>query len=177
MAPLPEEEVELRERYVQRHAHAADALNYPDSFAFYRMAVDDVFFVGGYGVVSQWVDANDFAHAEADPLAFDAPQIVKGINEGKGDELRRLCNVFLGVVADRCVMTSLDRLGFDLRVWDEEGVIREYRVAFREVVANRFDVQSALVKAFQEAWERENGYDETWAGEDTRQTVLYYSPL
>lgn len=58
-------------------------------------------------------------------------------------------------------MKSLGRLGFDLRVREKDAVIAEYRVPFREVVQTRFDVQSALIKAFQEAWERENGYDET----------------
>lgn len=177
IAPLPEEEGEMRDLYVERHAHAADALKYPDSFHFYRMDVLDVFYVGGYGVVSQWVDAAEFSEGEPDPLAFDAPEIVASINEGKEEDLKRLCKVFLeleGVTS--CTMTSLDRLGFDLRVRDKDSVISEYRVAFREVVQNRFDVQSALVKAFQEAWERENGYDETWVGEDARPTVLYYAP-
>ena len=58
-------------------------------------------------------------------------------------------------------MKSLGRLSFDLRVREKDAVIAEYRVPFREVVQTRFDVQSALIKAFQEAWERENGYDET----------------
>lgn len=179
ISKLPTEEVEeLKESYIDIHAHAADALQYPDLFDFYRMDVEDVFFVGGYGVVSQWVDVNHFAQAEPDPLAFDAPGIVQSINADKGEDLRRLCKIFLNVDdVEKCTMTSLDRLGFDLRIWESSGEIREYRVAFREVVSNRFDVQSALVKAFQEAWERENGYDETWAGEDTRPTVLYYAPL
>lgn len=177
ITPLPEEEVEMRDLYVEKHVHAADALKYPDLFRFYRMEVLDVFYVGGYGVVSQWVDAGDFAQSEPDPLAFDAPGIVEGINENREEELKRLCKVFLELEdVGNCTMTSLDRLGFDLRVRDKNSAIREYRVGFREVVSNRFDVQSALVKAFQESWERENGYDETWVGEDARPTVLYYAP-
>lgn len=175
--PLAKKELDLRDQYVHTHPHAGDALDFLNVFEFYQMDVDDVFFVGGYGVVSQWVDAKEFADAQHDPLAFDAPEIVKAINEKKGEELKRLCAVYLGVEAERCVMMNLDRLGFDLRVRDADGLFKEYRVAFREKVSNRFDVQSALVKAFQEAWERENGYDETWAGEDRRPTVLYYSPL
>ena len=179
ISKLPADELEeLKESYIDIHAHAADALQYSDLFDFYRMEVEDVFFVGGYGVVSQWVDVSQFAQAEPDPLAFDAPDIIRSINSDKGDDLIRLCKIFLGVDdVQKCTMTSLDRLGFDLRIRENSGEIREYRVAFREVVSNRFDVQSALVKAFQEAWERENGYDETWAGEDTRPIVLTYAPL
>lgn len=175
---IPEDQLaEVKDAYIDIHAHAADALQYPDSFTFHRMNVDDVFFVGGYGVVSQWVEASEFASAEPDPIAFDAPDIMSSLNENKEADLKRLCKVFLDVPEPaRVKMASLDRLGFDLRVRDQAGEIREYRVGFREVVSNRFDVQSALVKAFQEAWERENGYDETWEGEDTRPTALYYSP-
>lgn len=142
------------------------------------MNIRDVFFVGGYGVISQWVDVDHFAQAEPDPLAHDSAEIVAHINSDKKDDLTRLCKIFLACPdVDSCKMTALDRLGFDLRIRDSAGAIREYRVAFRETVSNRFDVQSALVKAFQEAWERENGYDETWEGEDVRPTILYYAPL
>ncbi|KAI0567142.1 FMN binding protein [Gracilaria domingensis] len=177
IVPLPEDELEAsREAYIHIHSHAADALQYPDLFKFHRMNLRDVFFVAGYGVQSQWVNVGEFCAAEADPLAHDAPAIVRNLNESKTEDLRRLCKVFLGDPDPKvCKMTALDRLGFDMRVKDSAGAYREYRVAFREVVSNRFDVQSALIKAFQEAWERENGYDETWTGEDMRPTLLYYA--
>lgn len=172
----PGEELdELREQYIERHSHASDALVFPE-FSFYRMRIHDVFFVGGYGVVSQWVQVSDYEMAAPDPLAFDAPAIVSDLNARKTRDLKRLCKVFLQMDdVERCTMTGLDRLGFDLRVRDSKGEIKEYRVAFREVVSNRFDAQSALVKAFQEAWERENGFDETWEGENMRPTALYYA--
>jgi len=175
VAPLTgEDEAELRELYVDIHAHATEALRFADLFKFYRMRVDDVLFVSGYGVMSQWVDANDFAHALPDALAFEAPEIVKSINTNKQADLKRLCSVFLDVKnPSSCSMTGLDCLGFDLRVRDAHAEIDEFRVGFRESVGSRFYVQSALVKAFQEAWERENGFDETWEGEDTRPTILY----
>lgn len=165
---------DLKELYMETHTHANDALRYKDLFRFYRMQVDDVLFVSGYGVTSQWVTAKDFAGAQPDPLAFDAPGIVQTLNRNSELDLKRLCRVFLGVndVAT-CSITGLDRLGFDVRVKDERKETSEFRVGFREKVANRFDVQSALVKTFQEAWERENGFDETWEGEDTRPTILY----
>lgn len=165
---------ELEELFIETHKHANEALQFPDAFRFFRMDVDDVLYIAGYGVISQWVAAKEFAEAQPDPLAFDAPGIVARLNETKEADLRRLSRVFLGVEdVARCKMTTLDRLGFDLRVRDEKGKTKEYRVAFREDVTNRFDAQSALVKAFQEAWERENGFDETWEGEDTRATVVY----
>jgi heme iron utilization protein len=173
---------DVKDEYILAHAHAADALEYPDLFAFYRMSVHDVYFVGGFGVVAQWVDASDFAGANPDPLAFDAAEIVSEINSARGEELTRLCEVYLGLGGEEagghfsCKMTSLDRLGFDVRVRTDAGAtIREYRVAFRESVNNRFDCQSALVKAFQEAWERQNGMADAWLTEEARPTVMYYS--
>lgn len=167
---------EIRERYIDTHAHAEFALTFPDMFAFYKMEVDDVFYVGGFGVVAQWVSAEAFLGADPDPLCFDAPGIVKGLNEKKEDDMMRLCKIFLGVEGvTSCTLTGLDRLGFDLRVRDSAGAFQEYRVAFREKVENRFDVQSALVKTFQEAWEREMGYADNWADDDERPAIMYYS--
>lgn len=169
-----EEEDEIRERYIETHSHAAYALQYPDLFAFYKMHIDDVFFVGGFGVVATWVGAKSFLDALPDPLCFDAPGIVREINKTRGDDLIRMSRIFLGIeAAQSCTLSALDSLGFDLRVRDSNGDFQEYRVAFRENVANRFDVQSALVKSFQEAWEREMGYADTWA--DERPTIMYYS--
>eukprot|EP00171_Calliarthron_tuberculosum_P018567 IDg18567t1 len=171
-----DEASEVRERYIETHAHAAFALQYPDSFAFYKMDVDDVFFVGGFGVVATWVSAGQFLDAQPDPLCFDAPDIVRTINGSREEDLLRLCRIFLGIeAAQSCTLSALDRLGFDLRVRDESGDFKEYRVAFREKVANRFDVQSALVKTFQEAWEREMGHADSWADDDERPAVMYYS--
>lgn len=166
--------VEVKENYIARHAHAEEALKFPE-FTWYKMNLTEVFFIGGYGVGGEWVSAKRFEEAEADPLAFDAGDIMNMINGSKHEDLGRLCKVFLGVEAETVTMNALDRWGFDLRVRDHTGGFKEYRVGFREDVANRFDVQSALVKAFQEAWERENGYDETWSGEHVRPTLLYYS--
>lgn len=167
---------EIRERYIDTHAHAIDALKYPDLFAFHVMDVDDVFFVGGFGVVAKWVGANQFLKALPDPLCFDAPEIVAKLNIERQEDLKRLCRVFLGIdEVQTCNLSGLDRLGFDLRVRDKDVVFKEFRVAFREVVNTRFDVQSALVKTFQEAWEREMGFAESWADDDERPTLMYYS--
>lgn len=69
-----------------------------------------------------------------------------------------MCRVFLGVTdAETVTMMALDRLGVDLRVVTTAGATSEFRVAFRETVTCRFDAQSALVKALQESWEKENG--------------------
>lgn len=158
-AAAGEEEVaELVEAYTERHPHAAKALTYPDRFNFFRMSVEDVYFVGGFGVTATWVPPEEYAFASADPLAFDAPSMVSTTNKKRQKQLRSMCRVFLGVTdAETVTMMALDRLGVDLRVVTTAGATSEFRVAFRETVTCRFDAQSALVKALQESWEKENG--------------------
>lgn len=169
---------EIQEDYVDIHPVAVDALAYPDKFSFYRMRVEDIYFVGGYGVTATWVPPNEFAEAQPDPLAFDAPSIVSQTNEKRQDDLVRVSRTFLGLDGSPNVrMMSLDRLGFDIRVRTESGSIREYRIAFREKVGNRFDVQSALTKTLQEAWERENGFADSWGDLDERPVVMYYAGM
>eukprot|EP00181_Compsopogon_caeruleus_P000158 CAMPEP_0184686728 /NCGR_PEP_ID=MMETSP0312-20130426/23776_1 /TAXON_ID=31354 /ORGANISM="Compsopogon coeruleus, Strain SAG 36.94" /LENGTH=288 /DNA_ID=CAMNT_0027142151 /DNA_START=175 /DNA_END=1041 /DNA_ORIENTATION=- len=171
-----DERVDIQEEYIDYHAAAAEALSsFPEKFSFYRMRVEDIFFVGGFGVTATWVSPDDFALAEPDPLAFDAPSIVAATNERRQDDLIRLTRVFLGLEGTPKVqMMSLDRLGFDMRVKTESGEVREYRIGFREKVGNRFDVQSALTKTLQEAWERENGFGESWDEADERPVIMYY---
>lgn len=86
-----------------------------------------------------------------------------------------MCRVFLGVTdAETVTMMALDRLGVDLRVVTTAGATSEFRVAFRETVTCRFDAQSALVKALQESWEKENGFADAWEEETPRVVVKYY---
>lgn len=164
-----EEKEELRDLYTWSHPYAEQALMYPELFEFYRMELDDVFFAGGYGVDATYVDLQEFSNTEADPLAFDAPRIVNEFNETRHDELMMVCRVFLNVEKIvKASMVTLDHLGFDVRVLLEHGSTRQYRIGFREKVQNKFDVDSALVKTLQEAWERENGFESDWEDEEQR---------
>ena len=57
--PVPEAEKEsVRERYLARHPQAEQWAGFGD-FAFYRMQVADVYFVGGFGQMG-WVSVGDF---------------------------------------------------------------------------------------------------------------------
>ena len=57
--PVAEDEVEsVRERYLARHRQAEQWAGFGD-FAFYRMQVSDVYYVGGFGQMG-WVSVGDF---------------------------------------------------------------------------------------------------------------------
>ena len=70
----------VRTIYLSRHENARYWVDYED-FAFYRMEVADVYFVGGFGVMG-WVTAEDYLQAEPDPLAEAAPSIIEHMNAG-----------------------------------------------------------------------------------------------
>lgn len=96
-------------------------------------------------------------------LAHEVSRIVARINNEHEPELRLMCRHFLGAQeVDQVQASSVDRLGIDLRVTRGE-LTDEYRIGFREKVSSTEDAKSELVKMFQEAWERENGY--AWSEE------------
>ncbi|KAK4536606.1 hypothetical protein CDCA_CDCA09G2631 [Cyanidium caldarium] len=113
---LEEPEVEEHAwRYIERFPHAEQALSYP-AFAFYRMEIMDVYYVGGFGVTATWVGYDAYRQARPDPLALDAQSVVEAMNRDHKEDLLRFCRAFLEVEPEDCTITSLDRLGFDLRV-------------------------------------------------------------
>ncbi|MEW6542792.1 MAG: pyridoxamine 5'-phosphate oxidase family protein [Nitrospirota bacterium] len=56
---VPQEEREpARQAYLARHPEAGDWVDFGD-FAFYRMEIADLYYVGGFGVMG-WVAADDY---------------------------------------------------------------------------------------------------------------------
>src|SRR5260370_40681389 len=66
---------EARVLYLERYANAKYWVDFED-FAFYRMDVLDVYYVGGFGVMG-WVQVSDSDQAQADPLADAAAGIIE----------------------------------------------------------------------------------------------------
>jgi len=116
-----------RQAYLARHENARYWVDYED-FAFYRMEIADIYFVGGFGVMG-WVAGEEYLQSEPDPLAESAPAIIEHMNKDHADSLLLLAKVFGGVEADQATMTSVDRLGFHVRLTTPERV-RSVRIAF-----------------------------------------------
>ncbi len=57
---------EVGESYLARHENARLWQEYSD-FAYYRLEVSGVYFIGGFGVMG-WVSSEDYAKARPDPL-------------------------------------------------------------------------------------------------------------
>ncbi len=58
---------EVKELYLSRYENAKFWQDYTD-FAYYRLEVSAVYFIGGFGVMG-WISAEDYGNALPDPLA------------------------------------------------------------------------------------------------------------
>jgi hypothetical protein len=140
---VPAAEVaKARELYLARHANSKYWVDFED-FAFYRMEVVDVYYVGGFGVMG-WVSAPEYYAAEPDPLADSAAGIIQHMNADHADALVLLARAFAAIDAQEAAMTSVDRLGFHVRMKTPEGA-RGARIAFSREVRTPQDARTVLV--------------------------------
>lgn len=142
--PVPEAGVaEARKQYLARHADSKYWVDFQD-FSFYRMSVVDVYYVGGFGVMG-WVSAPEYYSAQPDPLADSAIGIIQHMNADHGDALILLAQAFAGIEAQEAAMTSVDRLGFHVRLKTQEGM-RGARIAFLREVRSPAEARDVLVE-------------------------------
>jgi putative heme iron utilization protein len=142
--PVPETDVaEARKLYLARHADSKYWVDFKD-FSFYRMSVVDVYHVGGFGVMG-WVPASDYYAAQPDPLADSAMGIIQHMNADHDDALILLAKTFAGVEAQEATMTSVDRLGFHVRLKTHDGASGA-RIAFLREVSNTAEARDVLVE-------------------------------
>jgi len=139
-----EQEVEsVRTLYLASYANSRHWVDYED-FSFYRMDVADIYYVGGFGVMG-WIPASDYSKAQPDPLADAAGDILQHMNIDHKDALLLLARKFAGIEAQAAAMTSVDRLGFHLRLETREGM-RGIRIAFLREVGNPSEARKVLVE-------------------------------
>jgi putative heme iron utilization protein len=139
---------EVRDLYLSRNENAKFWQGYSD-FAFYRLEVSAVYFIGGFGVMG-WVSADDYTNARPDPLAEAATGIIGHMNTDHAEALRQIAGYYAGEVVDEAVMTAVDRLGFHLRLKSGDRVYGR-RVAFIREVESRDDARSVLVEMVRHA--------------------------
>lgn len=138
----------VREVYLARHPAARHWIDYSD-FAFFELAVQDVYFVGGFGVMG-WVGASDYASAQPDPLVDSAAGIIAHMNADHAEALRSIVQHVAGIEAEEVTMVACDRLGFVVRMRTSEGT-RGARIAFPEPVRTRDDARRIFVAMTREA--------------------------
>ena len=135
---------EVRDAYLAANPSAAYYIDFGD-FVFYRLSVESIRYVGGYGRMS-WVDAAGYGSARPDPLASAAAGIISHMNADHAESLVTLCHHDAAredVVA--ASMTAVDRYGFEV-VADLGGDRREaLRIGFRTEQVDPDGVRRELV--------------------------------
>jgi putative heme iron utilization protein len=155
----------IRMRYSLAHTYADQVMDSP-RFSFYRLLPRKIYFVGGFGVLAKWVDPADYRNAAPDILANEAGIIVERINFSHEEDLLLTATHLLDVTTqiEQIRVTNVDRLGMDIRVTSQKGTRRnklqtdEFRIGFRIPVISVEDAKSEILKVFQEAWEKANGF-------------------
>ncbi len=139
---LDEKTKAVRAVYLEQNPDAAMYVDFAD-FAFYRLRVADVRYVGGFGRMS-WVSADDFRAAEKDPIAPHAHGIVEHMNEDHADALVLYARCFAQKLScEEATMISCDRYGFDMRVPGERARVR---IAFPKPISTPDDARQAMIE-------------------------------
>jgi putative heme iron utilization protein len=134
---------EVRELYVTRFENSRYWQDFTD-FSYYRIDVESVYFIGGFGVMG-WIAAGDYAAAAPDPLVDIAAGILEHMNADHADALRRIAAHFGGEAAEEARMTSVDRLGFHVRLKDAEG-FHGLRIGFPREVRTAEEARKVFVE-------------------------------
>jgi putative heme iron utilization protein len=146
---VPEQDVAaVRENYLARHENSRYWVDFSD-FSFFRLQPIDIYYVGGFGVMG-WVDAKDYEQATPDPLAEAAPGILAHMNADHVDSMILLARSHAQLEATEATMTSVDRLGFSLRLKTHEGM-KGARINFIHEVSTAQETRKMLVEMVQQA--------------------------
>ena len=137
-----------REAYLARHPRAAYWVDFED-FSFWRLDVEDVYFVGGFAAMD-WVTAADYREARPDPLADAAADILEHMNHDHADALITYARHFAGEAADEATMVAVDRLGFRLRIRSGER-LHGVRIAFPREVRTASESRTVLIEMLGQA--------------------------
>jgi heme iron utilization protein len=139
---------EVRDLYLSRYENAKYWQEYSD-FAYHRLEVSSVYFIGGFGVMG-WVLTGEYFSARPDPLAEAAQEIIRHMNIDHPEDLALISRRFAGEAATEASVTAVDRLGFHLRLKTGDRV-HGRRVAFLREVGNKDEAGAVLVEMVREA--------------------------
>lgn len=147
------EEVEARGRakaaYLEAHPNASYYIDYSD-FSFYRLAVEGIRYIGGYGRMS-WVETDDWSGSTADPIAPLASGIIGHMNADHADAMVLFCQRFSKATdTTAATMTSVDRYGFEMSAETSKGP-RPIRLAFSTPISTSDEARREMVELVRRA--------------------------
>jgi heme iron utilization protein len=138
----------VREIYLASHENSRYWVDFSD-FSFFRLQPVDLYYVGGFGVMG-WVEASDYESSTPDPLANAAAGIMAHMNADHVDAMILLARIHAGLEATEATMTSVDRLGFTLRLKTSEGM-KGTRINFLRPATTANETRIVLVEMVRQA--------------------------
>jgi hypothetical protein len=138
-----------RDRYLAANPASAYYIDFGD-FAFYRLDVESIRYVGGYGRMS-WVDAAAYAAAQPDPLVDAAAGIIEHMNADHAEAQVLFCRHLAGRPdTTEARMSAVDRYGFEMIAVSPAGRAA-VRLGFPEECTTGDEVRRAMIALVAEA--------------------------
>ena len=138
-----------RAAFLAAHPNAAYYADFRD-FGFWKLHVDSVRYIGGYGRMS-WIGKAEWQAAESDPLGPSAAGILAHMNTDHADALVIYCKAFSKATEiTSATMTGIDQYGFEMSAKTSEGP-RPVRLAFTRRVSTPEDARDVLISMLNDA--------------------------
>lgn len=136
-------EDDARARYLARHPDAASYADFRD-FAFWRLRVQAIRYIGGFGRMS-WTETAAYAAARPDPTTAFAEGVIAHMNDDHADSLVRLCRHTAQLTDTTAArMFAFDRWGFEMRAETPRGAC-VVRLGFAHAVATPEETRAAFI--------------------------------
>jgi len=144
-----EENERARRSYLGSHPNAAYYVDYKD-FSFWKLQVESVRYIGGYGRMS-WVSRDDWFAAEPDPIAPHARSIMDHMNNDHAPRMVDYCKAFTKARDTTAAsMTAVDRYGFEMSALTSKGP-RPIRLTFSQLIATPEDARREMAALAKQA--------------------------
>jgi putative heme iron utilization protein len=141
-----------RTAFLAAHPNSSYYADFRD-FAFWKLHVDSVRYIGRYGRMS-WIGKAEWQTAESDPLSPSAAGIIAHMNADHADALALYCKAFSKATdISSASMTGIDRYGFEMSAKTNEG-FRPVRLAFPRPVSTPEDARAVLISMLKDARSR-----------------------
>jgi heme oxygenase (biliverdin-IX-beta and delta-forming) len=139
------------EAFFAVHQNARYYADFRD-FAFWKLRVDAVRYIGGYGRMS-WVDVAAWRAGEPDPIAPHASAIIDHMNADHADAMVAFCRALTRATdTTAATMTGVDRYGFEMSAQTGRGP-RPIRLPFPAPIVTPDDARRAMVALVRRARE------------------------
>ena len=135
--------------FLAAHPNSAYYADFRD-FGFWKLHVDSVRYIGGYGRMS-WIDKAEWQTAEPDPLGPSAAGIIAHMNADHPDALVIYCKAFSKATEiTSATMTGIDQYGFEMSARTNEGP-RPIRLAFAKPIGTPEEARAVLISMLKDA--------------------------